>query len=48
MGSFWSNDQANGSTFIFYGNNNYMFGQWKNNVPNGLNVIKLGSCLIVG
>lgn len=45
MGSIWNQDEATGPTIIYYNQNHYMYGYWKNNIPSGINVIKIDNSL---
>lgn len=40
--SHWQYNKLNGNTLIYLKHGQYVYGEWKENEPNGLNVVRLG------
>lgn len=46
--SNWKDGKINGSSVIYMSHGKYIYGQWYNNEPHGLNVFRIADTVIVG
>ena len=46
--SHWKDGKLNDSTLVYISHGKYIYGQWKNNEPHGLNVFRIGDTVILG
>ena len=45
--SHWKNDMLNGATIVYISHGKYIYGQWMNNEPHGLNVFRTGDTVLL-
>lgn len=46
--SNWKSGKLNGCTLIYLAQSKYIYGQWENNEPNGLNVFRICDTVVLG
>lgn len=46
--SQWEQGRLNNSTVIYISHGKYIYGQWKDNEPHGLNVFRIGDTVVLG
>jgi hypothetical protein len=46
--STWKNGKLNDATMIYISHGKYIYGQWTDNEPSGLNVFRIGDTVVLG
>lgn len=46
--STWKDGKLNNATMIYINHGKYIYGEWKNNEPHGLNVFRIGDTVVLG
>lgn len=45
--SEWDDGKLNGLTFVYFVDGTYLYGNWRNNQPNGINIFKNSEFLLL-